>query len=143
MTTDNNDNAMAADLIEVRPHEDGWLVASGGVPIGFIGPDKTVKTPSGAEYTVREGRGAARLWSSEGKPVANYDREPDLHLKDVATGVVWSLRPDWRERVQGDRSLACIRLSEAFAVEYTLEEAQSTVPERVKLLLAYLIMQKV
>ena len=81
------------DMIEVRPHEAGFLVLSGGTPIGFITAERTVQTPSGAEYTVREGRGAARLWSGEGRPLVTYDREPTLHIKDETSEVASARRP--------------------------------------------------
>lgn len=119
--------------------ERAWLVCAAETPIGAVCDDGRVLTPSGATYTVREGRGAARLWSADGKPVVNYDREPILHVKDVASGVVWDLRPNWLEAARGAENT--LDVAKAFAREYTLEEAQGTAPARVQLLLAYLALK--
>lgn len=140
MTNDagRSENGLAPDVVEARRHEGGWLVLDGGTPIGYITPDRTVRTPSGAEHTVREGRGAARLWSAEGTPLAQYDREPGLHIRDVASGVTWDLLPDWRSRVAREGDRVGFRLAEIYAEAYTLEQAQGAMPARVKLLLAWL-----
>lgn len=127
------------DTVEVRPHEGGYLVLTGATPIGFITPQRTIQTPAGAEHSVREGRGAARLWSDQGQPLATYDREPTLCVKDEGAGTVWELRPDWREAAAAGPDGATLPLARAFAVPYTLEEAQGAMPARVKLLLAWLM----
>lgn len=120
---------------------EGWMVLSNGTPIGFIAGNE-VHTPSGAAYTVREGRGAARFWSAEGKPVANFDREPDFHVKDVASGVMWKLKPDWMNLVESAPDGAkTLNVWDAFSEPYTLEEAQGVVPARVKLMLAWVMVR--
>jgi hypothetical protein len=115
---------------------EGWLVAEGNVPIGLLAAVATVRTPSGAEYRVRDGR----LWPGDGPAVAGYDEDPTPRVTDAASGVAWELKPDWRARAlrPGPDGSHTLNIPAAMARDYTLEDAQGTVPARVKLLLAHL-----
>lgn len=61
-------------------------------------------------------------------------------MRDEKTGLEWDLREDWiRNSIHGEPPEMLVYLPYAFAREYSLEEAQGTVPNRVKLLLAWLV----
>jgi hypothetical protein len=127
--------ALILTRLEEREAPDGWLVAEGTVPIGIVTPGGAIRTPSGAEYAVRD----RRLWPADGPAVAGYDEDAPS-VTDHAGGVTWQLRPNWRAEAlkpaaEGNHTLD---IGSALARDYTLEEAQGTMPARIKLFLASL-----
>lgn len=107
------------------------------VPIGFITPDGEIVTPSGAAYTVRGATGQFTLLHCASSALVSLVGQT---LRDEKTGLEWDLREDWiRNSIHGEPPEMLVYLPYAFAREYSLEEAQGTVPNRVKLLLAWLV----
>ncbi|HEY3268641.1 MAG TPA: hypothetical protein VGM37_17120 [Armatimonadota bacterium] len=118
------------DVIRLSRQEGGWVVSGEDAPIGYIANDGSVITPSGARYAIADGK----LTSADGRVAAALDAGG---VTDAATHTRWELRPGWTASFT-DGELA---LHEAFAREYSLEDAQDTVPARVKLLLASVIVR--
>jgi hypothetical protein len=121
--------------LKERDAPGGWLVAEETVPIGIVTPNGAIRTPSGAEYAVRDGR----LWPADGPAVAGYDEDAPS-VTDLAGAVTWDLRPNWRAEAlkAGPEGSRVLEIGSALAREYSLEEAQGAMPARIKLLLAWL-----
>lgn len=117
-----------------RPHEGGVLLMRGDTPLGLM-DGNLILTPSGASWRVRKTRNGAVLSGPDGGTVVEYAALPMNAVCDTATGTTWRLRPNWHETGQA----AAFRPSDLFAETYSLEEAQGVVPNRVLLLLAYLM----
>lgn len=124
--------------LEERDTPNGWIVAEENVPIGIVSGN-TVSCPSGKEYTVRE----SRLWPAGGDAVAGYNEDAPS-VTDLVSGATWELRPNWRAEAlkPGPQSNRALDITAALARDYTLEDAEGTMPVRVKLLLAFVATQE-
>lgn len=121
--------------IAVRPQAapdgpEGWLVLSGGAPVGFVA-GTGIHTPGGAWYAAAPGE----MRDADGRTVA---RLGERHVSDDVSGVTWELKPDWVSLAQeaADGSLG-LNVWDAFARAYSLEDAQGSVPVRVRLMMAW------
>lgn len=118
------------NLLTIAEHDGGWLVSGDDAPIGFIAADRTVATPSGATYTVQGQPPRLALVSADGHPQVTLTV---LTLRDEKTGVEWRLIEGWPTRARG----GMLDLNEIWALPFSMEDAQWTVPNRVRLLLAW------
>jgi hypothetical protein len=91
-------------------------------------------TPAGATCTVEIQGGSARLVSADGHAMVVVS---GATLRDEKTGVEWRVREGWEAAFRN----GAIGLDDIWALPYSLEEAQGTVPNRVKLLLAWMATQ--
>lgn len=125
---------MSAGSIGVTNHEGGWLVSSDEAPIGFIATDRSIVTPSGATYSVQHDTDSVAIVAANAQPVVSL---VGMTLRDEKTGVEWQLNENWRSAFKNE----VIPVDEVWGRQYSIEEAQGTVPNRVKLLLAWLVTQ--
>jgi hypothetical protein len=123
-------------VLSISRHDGGWLVSGDDAPIGFINGDGAIHTPSGAAYTVRTGGGRDALVAADGRIVVTLGGD---ELRDEVSAVVWRLRDDWRSAWRDGTQ----KLDEIWALPYTREDAQGTVPNRVRLLLAWVLTRSV
>jgi hypothetical protein len=119
-------------LMHVAEHDGGWLVSGEDAPIGFIGEGGGIVTPSGAAYTVLGTGETAALMSADGSALATLNAGV---LRDETSGVEWRVRAGWDAGAKQSKSIE----DDIWAAPYTLEDAQSTVPNRVRLLLAWIV----
>jgi len=117
-------------------YENGFLLFRGETPLGYLEAG-SIRTPSGAEYTATEnGAGGIAMRTPDGHSLVEYRESPEPAVRDTASGTEWLLKPDWLRTYTGAVEFT---LEDLFIVEYTLEEAQGTVPNRVVLLLGFMM----
>jgi hypothetical protein len=119
-------------ILAISPHNGGWLVAGDDAPIGFIDAEGSIHTPSGAAYAVKVENNCRTLVGAGGRAVVTLRGDA---LTDETSALIWRLRDDWQSVVRN----GTLDLNEVWALPYTLEDAQGTVPNRVKLLLAWVV----
>ena len=122
---------MSGGIITLSEQDGGSLVSSDEAPIGFIAPDGTIMAPSGAAYTVQDEPGRLAMVTADAQALVTL---AGTILRDAKTGVEWRVRDAWLAAYRD----GALTLDEIWALPYTLEDAQGTVPNRVKLLLAWI-----
>lgn len=120
------------NTLRVAEHDGGWLVSSDEAPIGYIASDGGVMTPSGAAYTIQQAPHGIAMAAADGQAII---RLAGASLTDVKTGIEWQVRDGWQAAFRD----GTLNLDEVWALPYTLEDAQGTVPNRVKLMLAWIL----